>query len=156
MGTFKVWQNRRQSNRLMIWFYYLTYRCIDISATFGRNDVCRAAPINCDLSGPAERVRLMIGRFIGNYPAREFHHYWRVSQNFIVSYFQNIKLDLFHQSCAPKWQVRTNCHVLCYLQISNKISLSLTSPQVLFSNIFWPFFKALTWYSERKSLCWIS
>ena len=39
-----------------------------------QNYVCRVAPINCDLFGPAERVRLMIGRLIGNYPAGEFHH----------------------------------------------------------------------------------
>ena len=41
-----------------------------------RNCVCQVAPINCDLFGLAERVRLMIGRLIGNYLAGEFHHYW--------------------------------------------------------------------------------
>ena len=68
MGTFKVWQYRRQWTRLIIWF---TTFNTDISAAPGRNYVCRVAPINCNFSGPAERVRLMIHRLIGNYPARQ-------------------------------------------------------------------------------------
>ena len=32
-------------------------------------------PINRDFSEPAERVRLMACRLIGNYPAKEYHHY---------------------------------------------------------------------------------
>ena len=32
-------------------------------------------PINRDFSEPAERVRLMACQLIGNYPAKEYHHY---------------------------------------------------------------------------------
>ena len=37
-------------------------------------------PINRDFSEPAERVRLMACRLIGNYPAKEYHHYYRDAQ----------------------------------------------------------------------------
>ena len=40
-----------------------------------RKYVCRLVPINCDFSGPAERVRLMTCRLIGNYHDREFTLY---------------------------------------------------------------------------------
>ena len=40
-----------------------------------RKYVCRLLPINCDFSGPAERVRLMTCRLIGNYHDREFTLY---------------------------------------------------------------------------------
>ena len=33
-------------------------------------------PINRDFSEPAERVRLMACRLIGNYPTKEYHHYY--------------------------------------------------------------------------------
>ena len=45
--------------------------------------LCRVAPINCDFFRPAERVRLMTGRLIGNYPAGEFHHYWPPTSSII-------------------------------------------------------------------------
>ena len=74
MGRFKVWQYRRQPISQND-FAILTR---DISAALVRNYVCRVASINCEFSGPAERVRLMISRLIGNYPAGEFHHYWPI------------------------------------------------------------------------------
>ena len=36
----------------------------------------RVYPINRDFSGPAKRVQIMACRLIGNYPAKEYHHYW--------------------------------------------------------------------------------
>ena len=42
-----------------------------------RKYVCQLVPINCDFSGPAERVRLMTCRLIGNYHDREFMLYYR-------------------------------------------------------------------------------
>ena len=38
----------------------------------------RVDPINRDFSEPAERVRLMACRLIGNYPAKEYHHQYGV------------------------------------------------------------------------------
>ena len=40
-----------------------------------RNYVRRVVPINRNFSGPAQQVRLMVPRLIGNYPDREFNHY---------------------------------------------------------------------------------
>ena len=47
-------------------------------------------PSSSDFSRLVERVRLMIGRSIGNYPSREFHHYclsatWKFSH--IIPFF---------------------------------------------------------------------
>ena len=36
-------------------------------------------PINRDFSGPAERVRLINCRLIGNYPTKEYHHFYQIS-----------------------------------------------------------------------------
>ena len=41
---------------------------------FSRNFVYREVPINCNFSGPAERVRLVACQLIGIYPARDYHH----------------------------------------------------------------------------------
>ena len=38
---------------------------------------CQVAPINCDFSGTAERLRLIVCRLIADYHGREFHHYSR-------------------------------------------------------------------------------
>ena len=61
-----------------------------------RKYVCRLVPINCDFSGPAERVRLMTCRLIGNYHDREFTLYWEceLCMNFVLGTTVGVTLSV--------------------------------------------------------------
>ena len=47
------------------------------SIFMSRNFGYRVVPINCNFSGPAERVRFLACWLIGNYLAAEYHHYYQ-------------------------------------------------------------------------------
>ena len=69
---FREWPKRRQSFCLNLTFKHKYLGC-------------RVAPINCDFSGTAERLRLMVCRLIADYHGREFHHYFSCSSQWLPS-----------------------------------------------------------------------
>ena len=70
-GNFKKQKTIIPSNNMILNTTVQIFRLL-----LTRKYVCQLVPINCDFSGPAERVRLMTCRLIGNYPDREFNHYY--------------------------------------------------------------------------------
>ena len=66
-GNFKKQKTIIPSNNMILNTTVQIFRLL-----LTRKYVCRLVPINCDFSGPAERVRLMTCRLIGNYHDKEF------------------------------------------------------------------------------------
>ena len=68
-GNFKKQKTIIPSNNMILNITVQIFRLL-----LTRKYVCRLVPINRNFSGPAERVRLMTYRLIGNYSNKEFHH----------------------------------------------------------------------------------
>ena len=66
-GNFKKQKTIIPSNNMILNTTVQIFRLL-----LTRKYVCQLVPINCDFSGPAERVRLMTCRLIGNYHDSEF------------------------------------------------------------------------------------
>ena len=69
-GNFKKQKTVIPSHNMILNTTFQIFRLL-----LSRKYVCRLLPINCDFSTPAERVRLMTCRLIGNYHDREFTLY---------------------------------------------------------------------------------